>query len=61
MNIKLRVVIARIYLCYWLARLSPCLARRWGLVGLMAATVHGGPRDGLPLGVALALAAKEKS
>ena len=38
-----------------LAMRYPCLAWRWGLVGIAASPVVDGPRKGLPLGVAMAL------
>lgn len=45
----------------WLAKQSSCLARRWGLVGIMAAEITEGPDKGMPLGIALAVDAVRKA
>ena len=45
----------------WLAKCSPYLARRWGLVSILGATVIRGPNAGLPLGIAMAMDAIRKS
>lgn len=47
--------IIRLRLIAWLSRLSPCLAMRWGIVGILAAEVTSGLYKGMPLGVALAV------
>lgn len=53
--------LAQLRIMAWLARRSPCLAMRWGLVGILAAEIQDGPDKGLPLGVALAMDAVRKS
>jgi hypothetical protein len=47
--------ITRLIAIGWIAKHSRCLSMRWGLIGIMGATVIGGPNKGIPLGVALAL------
>lgn len=38
-----------------LASRFPCLAWRWGIVGIMSAPLTEGPDKGMPLGIALAI------
>ena len=60
-KIRKTLKIAQLRVMARLAQYSPCLAMRWGLVGIFAATVQSGPDKGLPLGIAWAMDAVRKS
>jgi hypothetical protein len=53
--------VLRIYLIDWLAARSPCLAYRYGIMGIMAARVSDGPHRGMSLAASLALERLTKS
>lgn len=59
-KIRKELKLAKLRLMAWLAQRSPCLAMRWGLVGIMAAEITEGPDKGMPLAVALAMDAVRK-
>ena len=59
-KIRKELKLAQLRLMAWLGQRSPCLAMRWGLVGIMAAEITEGPDKGMPLGVAWAMDAVRK-
>lgn len=54
-KISKELKLAQLQVMAWMAQRSPCLAMRWGLVGIMTAEITEGTDKGLPLGVALAM------